>query len=176
MTNKERNPEARALLEKIVVNAGVGKASSSQPNFEEKVLTQIARDIAVISGQKPEIRRARRSIAGFKVREGQVVGLRITLRRRKMVDFLERLIRIVLPRVRDFAGVDPEAVDKGGVLNLGFREQFVFPEIDPEQSNFVFSLGVNLVPKRRNQAGALAAYEKLGIPFRKTAPAKGKKK
>jgi large subunit ribosomal protein L5 len=166
------------FLDKIVVNAGVGRAST-QPNFEEKVLTQIMKDISAIAGQKPQIRRARKSIAAFKTREGQVVGLRVTLRRQKMVDFFERLVRIVLPRVRDFSGLDPMIVDKGGVLNIGFREQFVFPEINPEEAPFTFPLGVNLVPRAKSRAKALEAYQKFGVPLRAESAApvkKGRKK
>src|SRR5262249_38604708 len=96
---------ARTFLEKIVIDAGVGRLSQT-PNFEEKALVQVMSDLANMTGQKAEIRRAKKSIAGFKIREGQIVGLRVTLRREKMVDFFERLITIVLPRVRDFTGLE----------------------------------------------------------------------
>jgi large subunit ribosomal protein L5 len=167
---------ARDLLEKIVINAGVGRASAT-PNFEDKVLKQIEADLSAIAGQKAQVRRSRMSIAGFKMREGQIVGLKTTLRRRKMVDFFNRLTTIVLPRVRDFTGLDPKIVDKGGVLNIGFREQFVFPEVNPEESPYTFSLGVNVVPKKKDQKAALEAYKALGVPFRaeSAAPVKGKK-
>jgi large subunit ribosomal protein L5 len=154
------------FLEKIVINAGVGRASQ-QPNFEEKVLTQITRDIASLSGQKPQVCRSRKSIASFKVREGQIIGVKVTLRRAKMVDFFERLITIVLPRVRDFAGIAVSNIDKNGVLNIGFREQFVFPEIHPEESLFTFSLGLNIIPKKRNREESLALYRELGVPLKK---------
>lgn len=154
------------FLEKIVIDAGVGRASQ-QASFEEKGLVQIKRDLAAIAGQAPHPRKARQSIAGFKVREGQIVGLRITLRRQKMVDFFTRLIRIVLPRVRDFTGLNLSAVDKGGVLNIGFKEQFVFPEIVPEQSFLGFSLGVSIVPKKRNRKEALEWYRSAGVPLKK---------
>jgi large subunit ribosomal protein L5 len=161
----QTRPDLRFFLEKVVVNAGVGRASA-QPNFEDKILPQIMRDLAVITGQQPQIRRSRQSIAGFKMREGQIVGLRVTLRRRKMVDFFERLIRIVLPRVRDFNGLDLGAIDAGGVLNVGFREQFVFPEIVAEESPFTFSLGISLVPRHKNRAAALEAYHSFGVPLK----------
>ena len=164
----------RAFLEKIVVNVGVGRASQ-QPNFEEKALAQITRDTSLLAGQKPQVRRARTSIAGFKVREGQIVGLKTTLRRKKMVDFFSRLITIVLPRVRDFNGIDPQVIDRGGVLNLGLREQFVFPEINPEESPFTFSLEVSLVPKHKRRLEAIAAYRALGVPLKKSPEARGKK-
>lgn len=165
-THISTHKDFRAVLDKVIVNAGIGRASQS-PNFEEKVLPQLIKDISAIAGQKPQIRRARKSIAGFKIREGQVVGLKITLRHKKMVDFLTRLLTIVLPRVRDFSGVSLDSVDKGGVLNVGFRDQFVFPEINPEESSFIFSLGVNLVPRRHNRAASIESYRGMGIPFKK---------
>lgn len=155
----------RSMLEKIVVNAGIGRASQ-QPNFEEKILPQIMRDVSTIAGQKPQIRRTRKSIAGFKIREGQVVGLKVTLRRRKMIDFLTRLLTIVLPRVRDFSGIGQDSVDEGGALNIGFRDQYVFPEINPEESGFAFSLGVNLVPRKHKRAQSMESYKELGVPFK----------
>ena len=108
---KEYKNEVRKLFEKIVIDAGVGRLSA-QPNFEEKSLPQLVRDIAILAGQKPQLRRAKKSIAGFKIREGQIVGIKVTLRRSKMVDFFTRLITIVLPRVRDFQGLDLKNVDK----------------------------------------------------------------
>jgi len=135
---------ARAFLEKIVINVGVGRLSQ-QSNFEEKILPQIMRDIAVIAGQAPRVRRAKKSIAGFKVREGQIVGVCVTLRGRRMVDFFNRLIMIVLPRVRDFRGIDPKVVDNGGVLNVGLREHLVFNEINPEESTLIFPLEISVV-------------------------------
>lgn len=156
----------RTFLEKIVVDAGVGRLSQT-PNFEEKALVQVSRDLALMTGQKPQVRRITKSIAGFKVREGQIVGLRVTLRRDKMVDFFERLINIVLPRVRDFNGLDPKSIDNGGVLNIGLREQLVFPEITPEESPVSFSLGIAAVPRRKRRTEALAAFRALGVPLKK---------
>ncbi len=162
----DRSPEVRKFLEKIVVNAGIGRLSQ-QPNFEEKLLPQLMNNLSAVTGQKPEIRKAKKSISGFKMREGQIVGLRITLRRRKMVDFFERLIRIVLPRVRDFRGLEILSVDAGGTLSVGIREQLVFPEINPEESPVVFSLGVNIVPRTKNREKAITEYRRLGVPLKK---------
>ncbi len=167
MPVKEHRAASRALLEKIVVNAGVGRASQ-QPNFEDKLLKQIRADIARLAGQAPHIRKAQKSIAGFKTREGQIVGLRVTLRGTKMVDFFERFIRIVLPRVRDFSGLSLSNVDQGGVLNVGIREQLVFTEINAEESVFIFPLQVNIVPKTKDREKALAAYRTLGVPLKLT--------
>ena len=131
------------------------------------ILAQVMRDLAIITGQKAQIRRAKISVAGFKIREGQIVGLRVTLRKKRMVDFFERFIRIVLPRVRDFGGLDLHSVDKNGSLNIGIKEQFVFPEVNPEESSFIFSLGVNVVPRHKSRTEALQAYRRLGVPLSK---------
>lgn len=163
----ERRAAIRAAFAKIVVNTGVGRASVSQAGFEEKILPQIMRDLALITGQKAETRAAKKSIAGFKIREGQIVGTRITIRGSRMVDFFERLVTIVLPRVRDFRGIDPGGVDLQGALHIGFREQLVFPEIHPEESTFIFPLGVTVVPRTRTRPDAIAAYRELGVPFKK---------
>ena len=154
------------FLEKIVVDAGVGRLGQ-QPSFEEKILPQVTRDIASVAGQQPQVRRAKESIAGFKLREGQIVGLRVTLRGEKMVDFFERLITIVLPRVRDFSGLERSAIDQGGTLNVGLRDHFVFPEISPENSPVSFSLGMSIVPKRKNHDASVAKFNELGVPMKK---------
>ncbi len=161
-----RRKEIRAFFEKVVVDAGVGRLSQTA-NFEDKTLLQISRDIAAMTGQKAQIRKAKKSIAGFKIREGQIVGLRVTLRKEKMVDFFERLVTIVLPRVRDFNGLELSNVDHGGTLNLGVREQVVFPEISPEQSPVAFSIGVSIVPKRKSREKSLEVLKKLGVPLKK---------
>ncbi len=173
-----RQREIRNLLEKIVVNTGVGRLSQ-QPNFQDKGLASLKQDLAAVTGQQPQVRPAKKSIAGFKLREGQIVGLRVTLRDKKMVDFFERLITIVMPRVHDFRGISLDALDKGGSLNIGFREQFVFPELSAEESQLTFPLGVNLVPREKDRAKALEAYRKLGVPLMKDGtetPAKKRRK
>jgi large subunit ribosomal protein L5 len=171
-----KRKELRNFLEKVVIDAGVGRLSQT-PNFEEKALVQVKRDLAAITGQAPQIRRATKSIAGFKIREGQIVGLRVTLRKEKMVDFFERLVTIVLPRVRDFNGLEISNVDHGGTLNLGVREQVVFPEISPEQSPISFGIGVSVVTKKRDQAKSLEMFRKFGVPLKKEgAVEKGQRK
>jgi large subunit ribosomal protein L5 len=169
-----QRPEIRAFLEKIVIDAGVGRLSQ-QANFEDKILPQIMTDIGLITGQRPQVRKAKKSIAGFKVREGQIVGLKVTLRREKMVDFFERLITIVLPRIRDFIGLDEKNVDAGGILNIGIKEQGVFPEISLEQSPTTFSIGISIVPKKKNRQVAIEEFKKLGVPL-KVSKAKTKNK
>jgi large subunit ribosomal protein L5 len=170
---QNKRKEIRTFAEKVVIDAGVGRLSQT-PNFEEKALVQVKRDLAAMTGQAAQIRRAKKSIAGFKIREGQIVGLRITLRKEKMVDFFERLVTIVLPRVRDFSGLALSNVDHGGTLNLGVRDQLVFPEISPEQSPITFSIGVSVVPRRKDHQAALEAYRKWGVPLQKEGAAVGR--
>ena len=163
--NKERR-EIRVFLDKIVIDAGIGRLSQT-PNFEEKALVQVMNDLAAMTGQKPQIRKAKKSIAGFKIRENQVVGARVTLRRDRMVDFFERLVRIVLPRVRDFQGLNHSAIDNGGTLNVGIRDHVVFPEIEPEKSPVTFALGVSIVPKIKNREKSVEEFKKWGVPMKK---------
>lgn len=154
-------------IEKIVVNSGIGKLSS-QPNFD-KILPEVINDIALITGQKPAIRPAKVSIAGFKIRTGMVVGLKATLRRKKMIDFLNKLIKVVFPRIRDFRGIDLTNVDGRGNLTIGIKEHIVFPEINPEQTKVNIGLQVTVVPKQiKSREEAIQFYKELGMPFKKT--------
>ncbi|MEK7187575.1 MAG: 50S ribosomal protein L5 [Patescibacteria group bacterium] len=157
---------AKKFLEKVVINSGVGRLSQ-QPSFEDKVLPMVMRDVAILGGQKPQVRKAKKSIAGFKIRENQIVGVRATLRGDKMVDFFERFITIALPRVRDFTGLSVESVDRGGVLNVGMKEHLVFPEINPEDTTLIFPLQITIVPKLKDREKALAGFKSLGVPFKK---------
>jgi len=161
------NMSMRTLyVEKVVVNTGIGRLSS-QPNFEEKILPEITKEISLLTGQKAAFRPAKKSVAGFKLRAGTVVGLKTTLRRKRMLQFLQKIIRVVLPRVRDFRGLNPEAVDAGGNMTIGIKEHLVFPEISPEASKVNFGMELTLVPKLRNKEKALELYKELGIPFKK---------
>ncbi|MBI5079098.1 50S ribosomal protein L5 [Candidatus Wolfebacteria bacterium] len=161
-----KNSLAVPSLEKIVVNAGVGRLSQT-PNFEEKILPELMKELSLITGQRPAPRRSKKSIAGFKLRSGQLVGLKITLRRRKMFDFLERLVKIVIPRLRDFRGIDLKSVDQKGNLNIGFKEQAAFPEINPEISKVDFGLEISIVSNAKSRDEAIELYRLLGIPLKK---------
>ncbi|MEK7629786.1 MAG: 50S ribosomal protein L5 [Patescibacteria group bacterium] len=152
-------------LEKAVINIGIGKLRQ-QSHFEDKVLPEILKEIAVITGQKAAPRKTKKAIAGFKSREGDIVGLQVTLRRRRLKDFVTRVIRIVLPRVKDFRGLDLKNIDDHGNLNIGFREQFVFPEIEAEKSKIAFGLQVTIVPVFKNREKAIDLYKELGVPLR----------
>ncbi len=153
-------------LEKIVMNSGIGRLSTL-PEFESKLLPGIMQEFAMITGQKPEPRRARQSISGFKIRAGMVVGLRVTLRGKRMHDFLNRFAHIVLPRVRDFRGIPKKNIDTRGVLTIGIREHVSFPEIRPELSKIGFGLELSFVPRIAilKKEDAIRFYQSLGIPF-----------
>ncbi|OGY68340.1 MAG: 50S ribosomal protein L5 [Candidatus Harrisonbacteria bacterium RIFCSPLOWO2_02_FULL_45_10c] len=153
-------------LEKVVVNVGVGRLSS-QPNFEDKILPEIMKELSLITGQKAATRPATQSIAGFKTRAGTIVGLKTTLRGNRLQEFLGKFIHVVLPRVRDFRGIKASAIDAGGNLTIGLKEHLVFPEIIPELSKVNFGMEVTLVPKISDPAKAFELYKSLGIPFGK---------
>ncbi|TSA44111.1 50S ribosomal protein L5 [bacterium] len=156
----------RQEIEKIVVNAGIGRLSQ-QGQFEEKILPEVNREFSIITGQKAATRPAKKSIAGFKIREGQVIGLKATLRAKRMEDFFARLVTLTLPRVKDFRGLELSNIDESGNLNIGFKEQSVFPEIDMEKSKASFGLQVTIVPRRKNREHAIALYRRLGLPLKK---------
>lgn len=153
-------------LEKVVINVGTGRLSA-QPNFEDKVLPAIIEELASITGQKPSVRPAKKSIAGFKLRMGTAVGLKTTLRKKRMLEFLKKLVNVALPRVRDFRGIKKTAIDSAGNLTIGLKEHLVFPEVNPETSKASFGLEVTLVPKFRDKEKAVELYKELGIPFSK---------
>ncbi len=154
-------------FEKVVVNSGLGKISQL-PNFADKVLPVIEKDFANITGQKPSQRSATKSISGFKLREGQIVGLKVTLRNKRMQQFLEKVMRVVLPRVRDFRGLPDRNVDSQGNLNFGLRDASVFPEIIQDASKINFGLEITVVPKMSKDRNKLIEiYKELGVPFAK---------
>ena len=149
-------------LEKIVVNIGVGDATTNS-----KLLDAALNDLELITGQKPVVTKARKSIAGFHVREGQSIGCKVTLRGENMYNFLDKLITIGLPRVRDFRGVSPKAFDGRGNYTLGIKEQLIFSEIEYDNVVKVRGMDIVLVTTAKNDAEALDLLDELGIPFRK---------
>jgi large subunit ribosomal protein L5 len=162
-----KNKLAAPRLEKVVVNVGLGRASQSA-NFKDKILPEVMKEISLITGQKPSLRKAKKSISGFKLREGEVIGLKVTLRGLRMFDFIDKLIKIVYPRVRDFRGIDLKNVDKKGNLNVGFRDHYVFPEISQETSTVDFGLQVTVVCKAKRREDALVLYRHLGFLFKES--------
>lgn len=152
-------------LEKLVVALSFGKMRQNNQQFEEKVMPEIIKEVSLITGQRPVITKARQSIAGFKIRQGEPVGLMTTLRGRRMRDFFEKIVNVVLPRVRDFRGLPLKNIDKEGNLNIGFRDQVVFPEINPETSKVNFGLQVTVVLQKKNREEAIAFYRQKGVPL-----------
>ena len=149
-------------LEKIVINMGVGDATSNS-----KLLDAAVKDLEVISGQKPVITKARKSIAGFKVREGQSIGCKVTLRGNNMYNFMDKLVSIGLPRVRDFRGVSPKAFDGRGNYTLGIKEQLIFSEIEYDSVVKVRGMDIVFVTTAKTNEEAHDLLSELGIPFRK---------
>jgi large subunit ribosomal protein L5 len=155
------NPMRIPRLEKIVVNMGVGEASQNS-----RALDGAMEDLAKITGQKAQMRRARKSIAGFKIREGMPVGARVTLRGERMWEFLDRLVSVALPRVRDFRGINPNSFDGYGNYALGLREQLIFPEISYDAIDASRGLDVAVVTTTESDEEARELLRLLGMPFR----------
>jgi large subunit ribosomal protein L5 len=149
-------------LEKITLNMGVGDAKQ-----DSRVLEQAGEQLAIIAGQAPSERRARRSIAGFKIRDGMPIGVAVTLRNARMYEFLDRLTAIALPRVRDFRGLNPRAFDGRGNYSLGVREQIIFPEIDYDAIDQVRGLDVAITTSTDSDAQAFFLLRELGMPFQR---------
>ena len=150
-------------VSKIVVSMGVGAATQ-----DPKILESAMQDLAIIAGQRPCLRRAKRSIAQFRVREKNAVGCMVTLRGDRMYEFLDRLISLALPRIRDFRGLSPESVDGRGNYSLGLREQTVFPEIDLDKVTRVQGMNITLVTTARTDEEALALLREYGLPLRES--------
>ncbi len=170
-----KNRHVLPKLDKISINIGLGRASQS-PNFQDKIFPEIIKELTQIIGQKPASTSSKKSIAGFKLRQGQVVGLKATLRGERMYDFADKLVKIVYPRVRDFRGIDLKNVDKEGNLNLGFRDHFVFPEISQELSSVDFGMQITLSVKSQNRDEAILLLKKIGFLFKKNQEGLSKSK
>lgn len=157
-----RNPYAAARLTKIVVSAGIGEAVN-----DVKFLEQAAQELALITGQRPVMTRAKKAISNFKLKKGQPIGLKVTLRRERMYEFLDRLTSVAMPRIRDFRGLRPErGFDGAGNFALGLTEQLIFPEVDYDNVVRVQGMNVVICTTARNRQEALALLKGLGVPFR----------
>jgi len=150
-------------LKKIVINIGVSEARENI-----KVIDLASDELGAITGQKPQVRRAKKSISNFKLRQGLPIGLRVTLRGSMMYEFFDRLVNIALPRVRDFKGVDPKAFDGHGNYNMGLTEQYIFTEVNLEKSDKTRGMNITIVTSARTDAEAKNLLEMMGIPFKKT--------
>ena len=149
-------------LEKIVINMGVGDATQNS-----KALDDAVNDLTIIAGQHPVVTKAKKSIATFKVREGQAIGCKVTLRGQRMYEFLDKLVSIALPRVRDFRGISKNAFDGPGNYTLGVKEQLIFPEIDYDKVAKIRGMDIVFVTTAKSDKEAFALLDKMGFPFRK---------
>ncbi len=156
-----KNPMQVPKLEKIVINMGVGEATQ-----DTKKVTAAAQDMTLIAGQKPVITKARMAIATFKLRGGQPIGCKVTLRRAKMYEFLDRLVNIALPRVRDFRGVNPNSFDGRGTYSMGLKEQLIFPEIEYDKIESVRGMDITIVTSAKTDDEARALLKGFAMPFR----------
>ena len=148
-------------IQKVMINVGVGKFLK-----DGKFMDSIKKDLAAIAGQAPVETKARKSIAGFKIRENQVVGMAVTIRGERMYDFLDKLISIALPRVKDFRGVKPDGFDGNGNYHLGLREHIVFPEISAEALEHIFGLQVSIITSAKEDAPARELLKMMNFPFK----------
>ena len=148
-------------LSKIVLNMGVGKALQDKERMK-----QAAEHLGMIAGQRAQITKARMAVSGFRLREGNEIGCRVTIRGRRMYEFLDRLINVALPRIRDFRGVNPKSFDGNGNYSMGVTEQLIFPEIDPDKVSFTQGMDITFVTTSRNDDEARELLRMFGMPFR----------
>lgn len=155
-------------IEKVVLNTGFGKMIIGKTSQEQKkIIDAILNDLAMISGQRPSLTKARKSISSFKLRKGMPIGAKCTLRGQRMYDFLDRLVHIALPRTRDFKGLSLKSIDEKGNLTIGIKEHIVFPEISPEKVKVNFGFEITVVTTAKNREEAKKLFELLGFPFKK---------
>jgi large subunit ribosomal protein L5 len=154
-------------IEKVIINVSFGKLIAGQKREEtKKIQEEILSILSLICGQKPVITKAKKSIAGFKIRKGQPVGAKVTLRRKKMFDFIDRLIHIALPRARDFRGISEESIDRQGNLTIGIKEDIIFPEALLFKTPLIFGLEVTLVTTAKKREEAIELLKLMGIPLK----------
>ncbi|MCD6178218.1 50S ribosomal protein L5 [bacterium] len=164
-----KNDMAVPSIKKVVVNVGFGRyVTNKTPQERESFINFLLNDLALITGQKPVLKNAKKSISGFKLRKGMPVGAVCTLRGQRMYDFLERLIHIALPRSRDFKGIDQKSIDKNGNLTIGIKEHIVFPEVSPEKAKQIFGLEVSVVTNAKTREEGLELFKLLGFPIKNT--------
>ena len=163
-----KNKMAVPKLDKVIVNTGFGrKTGKLTGEARKKFLSLVEGDLALMTGQKPVLTKAKKSIAGFSLREGQIVGSKVTLRRDRMYDMIGRLIHIALPRSRDFQGLERSVVDSDGNLTIGIRDQMIFPEVDIEGIKDSFSFQITVKTNKRNREEAIRLFELIGFPLKK---------
>ncbi|MBX9580163.1 MAG: 50S ribosomal protein L5 [Gemmataceae bacterium] len=155
------NPLSLPKLVKISLNMGVGKALQDKERMKQAV-----EHLAMISGQKPQVMKARQAVSAFRLREGNEIGCRVTLRGKRMYEFLDRLVNVALPRIRDFRGVNPKSFDGNGNYSMGLTEQLVFPEVDPDKVTFTQGMDITFVTTSRSDDEARELLRAFGMPFR----------
>jgi len=162
-----KNKMAVPKIEKVVINTGFGRLITGKTNEEQKkIQEEILNNLALISGQKPVLKKAKKSISGFKVRQGMPVAASVVLRRKKMYDFLERLVYLTLPRSRDFRGIRVESFDKKGNLTIGIKECTLFPEISPEKVKNIFGLEITVVTTAKTREEGIALLKLMEFPIK----------
>lgn len=163
-----KNKMAVPKIQKVVVNTSFGRLMATQKGEgAKKIQEAILEDLSLICGQRPVLTYAKKSIAGFKIRKGQPIGAKVTLRRNKMWDFLERVINVALPRTRDFQGIPKKSIDESSNLTLAFKEQIVFPEIAPEKANLIFGFEASIVTTAKSREEAMELFKILGFPIKR---------
>jgi large subunit ribosomal protein L5 len=155
------NVHSLPKLQKVVINMGVGKALQ-----DKNRMTEAVEHLGLIAGQRPQVTKAKQAISAFRLRQGNDIGCRVTLRGKRMYEFLDRLINLALPRIRDFRGVNPKSFDGNGNYNMGLTEQLVFPEIDPDKVNFTQGMDITICTSTRNDDEARELLKAFGMPFR----------
>lgn len=156
-----KNDLAVPKIVKVVVNIGIGSESKDEKSHES-----IVKDLSLITGQKPVFTLAKKAISAFKIRQGQPVGLKVTLRSKRMFDFLDRLINVALPRTRDFRGLPEKSIDQNGNLNIGIKEQIIFPEISQEDIRKIFSMEITVVTDTKDRSKAEELFKLMGFPIK----------
>ncbi len=150
-------------IEKVVINVGFGRKAVAK---ETAAIEKIEKDLAKLTGQKPAVRKAKKSISGFKVRQGMEIGAMVTLHGKRMYDFIDRLVSIALPRSRDFHGLDPKSFDKQGSLSIGIKEHSIFPEITYESLKDIFGLEISVITSAKSQEEGMELLKLMGFPIR----------
>ena len=162
-----KNKMAVPKIEKVVINTGFGRLIVGKTGEEQKKIQEgILNDLSLICGQRSVLTSAKKSIAGFKIKKGMPIGARVTLRRQRMYDFLERVIHITLPRSRDFRGIDPKSVDQQGNLTIPIKEHIAFPEVSPEKAKQIFGFEITVVTSTKSREEGLELLKLLGFPIK----------
>lgn len=160
-----KNSLAAPKVSKVVINVGLGRMSQ-QTGYNDKILPEVLNELSQIVGQRPRTNPSKKSIAGFKMRQGQIIGAKTTLRGERMYAFIDKLNKLVMPRVRDFKGIDPKNIDAHGNLSIGFKDHLVFPEITPEHSKADFGMQITFVTTAKNKEEAVELLKLIGVPLK----------